>query len=498
MSDTPENPPEKPIAPTTPSGQAAAAAQVEPTAAAAEAESSSPAATTEPAPSSPASGAAPAERTEAAPAGDAGRANQAERTSSAESEDFAALFEASEKRERGKGPRKPRAGRGDLISCRVIAVSASSVFVQVGDKAEGTIDLAEFRDPATGEIGVQVGEVIQATILDDGGESGSAVLTRMLGRGGHAAAELEQAQQLGVPVEGLVSGEVKGGFEVHFGSVRAFCPGSQIDFRRGGERVSASEYVGKRFPFRVTKVEKDGRNVVVSRRVLLEEEAREEAARAWAKIRPGAILDGTVRSIRDFGAFVDLGGVDGMVHVSELSFARVKHPSEAVEVGQAVRVQVLRVSEPDKKDGRRQIALSMKALAEDPWSTLKDRFPAGTSTTGKVTRVEPYGAFVEITPGVEGLVHVSKMSLDRRLSHARQAAEVGQDVAVTVLSVDPKERRVSLSMVEEGRKARDVEEAEERREHQRVLGDQKRGRSLGTFGDLLAAAQREKNEKKKP
>ncbi len=413
----------------------------------------------------------------------------------AETEDFAALFEASEKRD--KGPRKKSAERGDLISCRVIAVSASSVFVQVGDKAEGTIDLAEFRDAATGEIHVQVGEVIQATIVDDGGESGSAVLTRMLGRGGHAAAELEQAQALGVPVEGLVSGETKGGFEVHFGAVRAFCPGSQIDFRRGGERVPASEYVGKRFPFRVTKVEKDGRNVVVSRRALLEEAAREEAARAWEKIRPGAILDGTVRSIRDFGAFVDLGGVDGMVHVSELSYARVKHPSEVVEVGQPVRVQVLRISEPDKKNRHHQIALSMKALAEDPWSTLKDRFPAGTSAQGKVTRVEPYGAFVEIAPGVEGLVHVSKMSLDRRLSSARQAAEVGQDVAVTVLSVDPAERRVSLSMVEQGRQAREAEEAADRREHQRVLGEQKRGRSLGTFGDLLAAAQREQNDKKK-
>jgi small subunit ribosomal protein S1 len=406
---------------------------------------------------------------------------------SSDGDDFAALFEASQKQEARK-PQRVRAG--DLISCKVIAVGQSSVFVAVGDKAEGTIDIVEFRDPATGEIRVSVGDTVEASVLDDGGTSGSAVLTRMLGRGGHAVAELEQAFELGVPVEGLVAGENKGGFDVQIGAVRAFCPGSQIDLRRGGEdRIPASEYIGKRFPFRVTKVENEGRNVVVSRRDLLEEEAARKAAETWASIRVGAELEGTVRSIRDFGAFVDLGGVDGMIHVSELSFTRVKHPGELVAVGQRVRVSVLKVGEPDK-EGRRQIGLSMRALAEDPWSSIEKRFPAGTNLTGTVTRLEAYGAFVEVAPGVEGLVHISKITPDRRLNHARQALAVGQQAEVTVLSVDPAQRRLSLSMIEQLTQARDAEAAEERRDQQRVMAEHTGSGSLGTFADLLAQARK--------
>jgi small subunit ribosomal protein S1 len=403
-------------------------------------------------------------------------------------EDFASLFEASQKA--GKPGRKKSVSKGDLIACRVIAIGASSVFVAVGDKAEGTIDIAEFRDPASGELRVSVGDEVQATVVDDGGASGSAVLTRMLGRGGHAAAELQQACDLGVPVEGLVVAETKGGYEVHFGSVRAFCPGSQIDLRRGGERVPASDYVGKRFAFRVTKVEQEGRNVVVSRRDLLEEEAAKQAELTWDRIRVGAVLEGTVRSIREFGAFVDLGGVDGMIHISELGYTRVKHPSEVLSEGQKVQVQVLKVGEPGGKDGRRQVGLSIRALAEDPWSTVAAKFPVGSSASGEVTRVEAYGAFVALAPGLEGLVHISKMAADRRLTHARQAVSAGQKVDVTVVSVDPDQRRLSLSMVEEATRAREKEAADDRREHERVMSEQRGKGSLGTLGDLLDAARR--------
>lgn len=404
-------------------------------------------------------------------------------------EDFAALLEASLGGKKSTGAKAPRrAAAGDLVRCKVIAVGASSVFVSVGEKAEGTIDIAEFRDPATGDIKVAVGDTVQATIVDDGGSSGSAVLTRMLGRGGHASAELQQAYDLGVPVEGTVKGETKGGFEVMFGAVRAFCPGSQIDLRRG-ERVPAGEYIGKRFPFRITKLENDGRNVVVSRRVLLEEQAAEEAARTWESIRPGAALDGVVRSIRDFGAFVDLGGVDGMIHISELAYTRVKHPGEVVAVGQKVRVQVLKVGEPDK-DGRRQIGLSLRALAEDPWTAVGREMPVGTTVSGVVRRLEPFGAFVEVRPGVEGLVHISKITTEKRLQHPRQALDEGLAVEVTVVGFDPAQRRLSLSMVEAANAARDAEAAEESREQKRVMDEQRKGSSLGTFADLLAEARK--------
>jgi len=405
-------------------------------------------------------------------------------------EDFAALFEASQKSEK-PGKAKPKAAAaGDLITCKVIAIGASSVFVAVGDKAEGTIDSAEFRDPATGEIKVAVGDMVQATILDDGGTSGSAVLTRMLGRGGHAAAEMQQALELGVPVEGVVTAETKGGYEVHFGAVRAFCPGSQIDLRRGGERIPASEYIGRRFPFRVTKVENDGRNVVVSRRDILEEQAAVDAARTWETIRVGAVLEGKVRSLRDFGAFIDLGGVDGMIHISELAYVRVKHPEEILTVGQTVRVQVLKVSDKTDKDGRRQVGLSMRALAEDPWSTVETHLPIGSNATGVVKRVEAFGAFVEVLPGVEGLVHISKLTTERRLTHARQAVTVGDTVDVTVLAFDPAQRRLSLSMVEKESQAREAEAAEDRRDTERVMAAQDRPSSFGTFADLLTAAKK--------
>jgi len=293
-----------------------------------------------------------------------------------------------------------------------------------------------------------------------------------------------------VPVEGTVTGETKGGYEVQVAGMRAFCPGSQIDLRRGGEeRVAASEYIGKRFPFRVTKVENDGRNVVVSRRDILEQEAAERAAETWSKIRVGAILDGTVRSLRDFGAFVDLGGVDGMIHVSELAFTRVKHPSEVVAVGQRVRVQVLKVSEPDR-EGRRQIGLSIRALAEDPWSTVSTRFAPGTHAEGTVTRVEQYGAFVELAPGVEGLVHISKITPDRRLNHARQALAIGQSVEVTVLSVDLEQRRIGLSMIEQITQAREAEAVAERQDQERVMAEHSKAGSLGTLGDLIAEARK--------
>ena len=229
---------------------------------------------------------------------------------------------------------------------------------------------------------------------------------------------------------------------------------------------------------------------MVSRRDLLQEEVAAEAARTWEQLRVGAVLEGTVRSLRDFGAFVDLGGVDGMVHVSELAWSRVKHPQEVLAIGQRVRVQVLRVADKPDKDGRRQVALSLKALAEDPWSTLAARCPPGSALSGTVTRVEAYGAFVEIEPGIEGLVHISKMILDRRLNHARQAVSVGQTVDVTVVSVDPLERRLGLSMVERVREARDAEAAEDRREHDRILADQKASGSFGSFADLLAQARK--------
>src|SRR6266403_2009713 len=239
-------------------------------------------------------------------------------------EDFAALFAASE----GARTRELRVVVGDVVRGRVIAVGATSAFVAVGGKAEATIELGEFRDSATGELQLREGDEIEATVVDDGTRSGSIVLKRGAGRGGHVPGELEQAYAHGIAIEGVVTGENKGGYDVQVAGVRAFCPGSQIDRRR----TEGAQYVGQRLRFRITKLDAGGRNVVVSRRQLLEEEAAEQAATVWAGLRVGAVVAGTVTSLRDFGAFVDLGGVEALIHVSELGHARASHPSEVLQV----------------------------------------------------------------------------------------------------------------------------------------------------------------------
>ncbi len=399
-------------------------------------------------------------------------------------EDFASLFAASEKT--SKQREKPIKA-GDVVRGRVIAVGASSAFVAVGGKAEAAIDVNEFRDPQTGEVSIKVGDELEATVVDDGTRSGSLVLKRVAGRGGHVPGELEQAFENGIPVEGLVSGENKGGYDVQLGSVRAFCPASQMDRRRG----DAAQYLGQRFRFRITKLDPNGRNVVVSRRQLLEDEAAAKAVTTWAELREGAIVSGTVTSLREFGAFVDLGGVEGLIHVSELSHERVANPADVLAVGQRVDAKVVKL-ERGAGGGAGRIGLSLRALAPDPWDTVRQRFPVGTTTRGIVRRLEQFGAFVELAPGLDGLVHVSRMALDRRIAHPRQVVSVDQEVDVTVVEIDTEKRRIGLSMVESAKQAKDAAEAEERRDTEAHLAQPGDAQALGTFADLLAKSRRQR------
>jgi small subunit ribosomal protein S1 len=399
---------------------------------------------------------------------------------SRDEEDFATLFAASESQQQKRA--KPIAA-GDIVRGRVIAVGATSAFVEVGGKAEAMIDLAEFRAPESGEVTLKVGDELEATVVDDGARSGSIVLKRVAGRGGHVPGELEQAFANGIPIEGVVSGENKGGFDVQLGTLRAFCPGSQIDRRRS----EGAQYVGQRLRFRITKLDPRGRNIVVSRRLVLEEEAAAQAVATWADLREGAVVSGIVTSLRDFGAFVDIGGVDGLIHVSELGHARVANPAEVLEVGQRVEAQVVKIERgADGSPGR--IGLSLRALAPDPWTTARERYPSGASVRGIARRLEPFGAFVEIEPGLEGLVHVSRMVLDRRISHPRQVVSVGDEVEVTILEIDPAKRRMALSMVERAKQAKDAAATEERRDTEAHLAKPDQQESMGTLGDLLSGA----------
>jgi small subunit ribosomal protein S1 len=392
-------------------------------------------------------------------------------------DDFAALFEASE----SAAAQQPALRPGDVVRGRVVGVGATMAFVGLGGGREGSIDVGEFRDPDTGAIALAEGDEIEATVVDDGATSVSIVLKRVGGRGGHLPGELEQAFAYGIPVEGLVAGENKGGFDVQLGAVRAFCPASQIDRRRG----EPSQYVGERLQFRITKIEGGGRNVVVSRRQLLDEEAAAQGALTWAGLREGAIVTGTVTSVRDFGAFVDIGGIDGLIHVSEISYARVADPATVLRVGQKVAAQVVKL-EPGTAEKPGRVGLSLRALEADPWTTVGDRFPVGTTVTGTVRRVEQFGAFVELAPGLDGLVHVSKLVLDRRISHPRQVVSVGEAVAVTIVSIDAAQRRIALSMVEQAKQAQDAADAEVRRDTEAHLQQAGEQTSLGTLGELLA------------
>jgi small subunit ribosomal protein S1 len=394
-----------------------------------------------------------------------------------EGEDFAKLFAESTAEEK----RRPRVRPGDSVRGRVVAIGKASAFVEIGQKAEAVIDLAEFRDSATGEIRLAIGDQIEATVTDDGSRSGSIVLKRTLGRGGHVPGELEQALEHGIAVEGMVTSQNKGGFDVQVAGQRAFCPAAQIDLRRG----DPDSYVGQRLRFRVTKIESGGRNIVVSRRQLLEDEVAAQARETWRTLEMGAVVRGTVTSLRDFGAFVDIGGVEALIHVSELGYARVESAADVLEVGQTVEAQVVKL-EPDPAGGRGRVGLSLRALAPDPWQTVPERFPVGATVRGKVRRLEPFGAFVEIAPGLDGLVHVSRLTLERRISHPRQVLTVGDEVEVTVVAIEPDKRRIGLSMVESARRARDSAEQAEHRETKELLTRSQEAKSFGTLADLLA------------
>jgi len=394
-------------------------------------------------------------------------------------EDFAALLAASE----AEAPAQRRLAAGDVVRGRVVVIDKDNAFVALGAKSEGVIDLAEFRDADTGELSIAIGDQLEATVTDDGSRSGSIILKRTLGRGAHLPGELEQAYEHGLPVEGLVSGQNKGGFDVQIAGQRAFCPASQIDMRRG----EPASYLGQRLEFQITKVEGGGRNIVVSRRQLLEAEAAKLAASTWERLRVGEVARGTVTQLRDFGAFVDLGGVEGLIHISELGHGRSQHPSDIVQIGQEVEAQVVKLDPPG--DGQRgKIGLSLRALIPDPWTTAAAQYPAGTSVRGTVRKIESFGAFVEIAPGVDGLVHVSRMAIGRRVQHPKNVVSVGDEVEVTVLTIDTEKRRIALSMIEAAQREQRAADDAERQETRSAIAESSDNRGLGTLGDLLAAS----------
>lgn len=389
-----------------------------------------------------------------------------------DSNDFAALLAEFDQTHQGTADKAAKPG--DQVKGRVVAITEEQVFIDLGGKAEGVMDAASLRD-AEGQLSVTVGDEVTATVAGVE-EDGSLRLGNQQSRHLHGAAELEQAWRQQVPVQGRVTGVIKGGVEVQVAGQRAFCPASQIDIRFVED---LNEFVGQHLDFRITKFE-GGRhlNLVVSRRMVLEEEQRARAEALRANLKEGAVLSGTVTSLQDYGAFVDLGGLEGMIHISELAFHRVKHPSEILSVGQPLEVSVLRIDQTDNPKRPEKIALSIRALARDPWSEAAQKYPVGTRVQGRVTRLQPFGAFVELAPGIEGLIHVSELGTGKRVTHPQEVLSPGQAVEANVLAVDLDKRRISLTL--------DEAKAAEAKPDLEALAAAKPAESgVGSFGALL-------------
>ena len=352
------------------------------------------------------------------------------RPSPEENADFAALFAQSEQQKPGK------LRVGQKITARVAHLGGEVAFLDLGGKGEGIIDLRELRNEK-GDLLVHAGEMLEGYVLS---VTEGVVVTRSVPKG--AGREmLQQALDSKIPVEGLVTGQNKGGLEVDLGGMRGFVPASQVDIRFVEDQ---SQFVGQRLKFRVGEIR--GGNAILSRRALLEEERAALAAELRKRLEIGAQLEGTVTSVRDFGAFVDLGGLEGLVHVSELSHARVAHAQDVVQPGQHVKVQVLRIEKDER--GHEKVALSLRALEQDPWDAARAQLKEGARLQGKVARLQPFGAFVELFPGVDGLVHVSALS-DRHVQHPREVVKEGETIWVQVESVDDAQRRIALRRIGE-------------------------------------------------
>ncbi|MBU3261754.1 30S ribosomal protein S1 [Roseovarius sp. PS-C2] len=326
---------------------------------------------------------------------------------------------------------------GTVVKGKVIAVEAGQAIIDVGYKMEGRVDLKEFANPGEAPE-IAPGDEVEVYLRAAENARGEAVLSREMARREEAWDRLEKAYADDQRVEGAIFGRVKGGFTVDLGGAVAFLPGSQVDVRPVRD---AGPLMGLKQPFQILKMDRRRGNIVVSRRAILEESRAEQRAEVIAKLTEGDTVDGVVKNITEYGAFVDLGGVDGLLHVTDMAWRRVNHPSEILSIGETVKVQVIKIN----KDTHR-ISLGMKQLQEDPWDLVGAKYPLGSVHMGRVTNITDYGAFVELEPGVEGLVHVSEMSWTKKNVHPGKIVSTSQEVEVMVLEIDPAKRRVSLGL----------------------------------------------------
>ena len=344
-------------------------------------------------------------------------------------ENFADLLEES--------LRNTKSFEGTVVKGTVLSVEGEHVLVDVGLKAEGRIALKEFSVPGR-PAEIKAGDLIDVFVERIEGRDGEASLSREKAKREESWIELERAYKATERVNGIIFGRVKGGFTVDLSGAVAFLPGSQVDIRPVRD---VTPLMGTPQPFQILKMDRQRGNIVVSRRAVLEETRAEQRSELVANLKEGQVYQGVVKNITDYGAFIDLGGIDGLLHVTDISWRRINHPSDALQIGQTVKVQVVRYNSETQR-----ISLGMKQLESDPWEVAALKYPVGTKFKGRVTNITDYGAFVELEPGVEGLVHVSEMSWTKKNVHPGKIISTSQEVEVMILDVDTTKRRISLGM----------------------------------------------------
>lgn len=325
---------------------------------------------------------------------------------------------------------------GEVVNGKVISVDKDFVLVDIGYKSEGQISIREFLDE-DGNVAVEVGDIVEVMVEWWDDEEEVVVLSKEKAEKIKVWDEIKRAHDADGTVEGIITNRVKGGFSVDIG-VPAFLPGSQADLR---PIRNLDEMVGKTFEFKILKYNRKRSNIVLSRRVILEEEREAKRSATLEAIEEGKVMEGVVKNITEYGVFVDLGGVDGLLHITDISWGRVKHPSELFSIGDEINVKILNLDLE-----RERVSLGMKQLTEDPWTRAAEKYPVGSRVTGKVVSLTNYGAFVELEEGIEGLIHVSEMSWTRKISHPSKVVSVGDEVEAMVLDIKPENRRISLGM----------------------------------------------------
>ncbi len=364
---------------------------------------------------------------------------------------------------------------GDRIEAVVAGQSGESIFLDIGGKSEGIVRAAEFQDES-GNPTVQTGDTIKAFFV--GRRGGEMIFTTRLGSGRASLQEIEDAFHAGIPVAGKVTKEIKGGFEIQVAGTRAFCPYSQMDIRRIED---AEEYIEKSMSFKVTEFSGNGRNIILSARAVLEEEREEQRQQLQQTLEEGMRVTGTVTSIRDFGAFVDLGGIDGLIPISELAWGQTEKVEDILSRGQQVEVAIKKLDWDNER-----ISLSLRETTENPWTGALEKYPPGSVHQATVARLTAFGAFITLEPGVDGLLHISKLGAGRRINHPREVLESGQQITVKIDSVDLEKKRISLL-------PEDYTEEEGKENNTYTPPPAKQPpKSMGTLGDLLQAQMRGK------